>query len=74
MRRRLPPPAPPPGFMWFYWELVPIETVERHARTRMGNHDRQPRAKRDRDNGDTFTGPARRFARKERPGPPKQGG
>jgi hypothetical protein len=69
MGRRLPPapPAPPPGFMWFYWKLVPIETVERHARTRMRNHDRQSPAKRDRDNGDTLTGPARRLFRKDRP-------
>ena len=69
MGRRLPPapPAPPSGFMWFYWKLVPIETVQRHARTKMGNHDRLPRAKRDRNNGDTLTGPARRFGRRERP-------
>ena len=53
--------------MWFYWKLVPIETVERHARAQMGNHDRLPRAKRDRDNGDTLTGPARRFGRGKRP-------
>jgi hypothetical protein len=53
--------------MWFNWKLVPIETVERHARTQMRNHDRQPRDKRDRDNGDTLTGPARLFGRKERP-------
>ena len=53
MGRRLPPapPAPPSGFMWYYWKLVPIETVERHARTKMGNHDRLPRAKRDRNDG-----------------------
>jgi hypothetical protein len=69
MRRRLPsaPPAPPSGFMWYYWKLVPIASVERHARTKMGDHDRLPRAKRDRDNDDTLTGPARRFCRRQRP-------
>jgi hypothetical protein len=65
-RRHRPPrpPAPPPGYVWFYWELVPMKMVERHARLRMGNHDNRPRARRDHDNGDDITGPARRRGRR----------
>jgi hypothetical protein len=58
--RRRPAPKPPAGFMWFYWELVPIAEVERRARANMGNHDRRPKWRRDLDNGDDITGPARR--------------
>jgi hypothetical protein len=44
--RRLPPkaPQPPPGFMWWYWDLVPIAEVEREYRKRMRSFDRLPRA------------------------------
>ena len=61
-RRRQPPPPPasPPGYVWFYWRLIPIEEVERRARQRMGGHDNRPRAARDQANGDDITGPTRR--------------
>jgi hypothetical protein len=48
-RRRLrpKPPDPPPGYVWFYWRLVPVEEVEKHARGRMARHDRLSRRERD---------------------------
>jgi hypothetical protein len=47
-RRLLPnPPDPPPGHVWFYWRLVPVEEVERHACMRMAGHDSRSRRERD---------------------------
>jgi hypothetical protein len=65
-RQRNAPPAPPHGYIWFYWKLTPIAAVERQARLNMGNHDQQPRAQRDRNNADTLTGPARHYQRSSR--------
>jgi hypothetical protein len=44
-RRHLPskPPEPPPGYMWWYWDLVPIAHVERRAQTLIASFDRLPR-------------------------------
>jgi hypothetical protein len=44
-RRRLPPklPEPPPGHMWWYWDVVPIAHVERRAQALMALFDRLPR-------------------------------
>jgi hypothetical protein len=53
-RRLLPkPPDPPEGMMWLYWELVPIEDAEAHARKVMGNFDKLPRRRRDQLNYDS---------------------
>ena len=50
-RRLLPkPPAPPEGYMWFCWELVPIEEVEEEAKTIMAKFDQLPRVWRDQQN------------------------
>jgi hypothetical protein len=47
-RRLLPkPPAPPEGYMWLYWQLVPIEEAEEHAKIIMGDFDQLPRGRRD---------------------------
>jgi hypothetical protein len=66
-RRQPKPPAPPPGYVWFYWDLVAISTVERCARERMGNHDNLPRRIRDQNNADDISGPARRWKRRAAP-------
>jgi hypothetical protein len=52
LRRRTPPrpPAPPAGFMWLYWELVPTEEAELRAKQVMRAFDRLPRKQRDREN------------------------
>jgi hypothetical protein len=50
MKRQRPlkkPPEPPPGYIHFYWDLVPIAEVERWARESMAAFDRLPREKRD---------------------------
>jgi hypothetical protein len=51
-RGRLPPkpPEPPSGYMYWYWELLPIVEVQRRVRLRMGAFDRQPKAERDKLN------------------------
>jgi hypothetical protein len=50
-RRPLPkPPAPPEGYMWLYWRLVPIEEAEEHAKARMGGFDQLTRGQRDKLN------------------------
>jgi hypothetical protein len=52
-RKLLPkPPEPPPGYMWFYWSLVPIKQAEALARRAMRGFDKLPRKTRDRINGD----------------------
>ena len=47
--RRLPPkqPEPPAGYMWWYWDVVPIAHVERKAQALMASFDRLPRETRD---------------------------
>jgi hypothetical protein len=51
-RRLLPkPPSPPTGWMWWHGDLKKIRDVERHCRGLIGNHDKLPRAERDRANG-----------------------
>jgi hypothetical protein len=51
-RRLLPrPPDLPEGMMWWHGELRTIAAVERSAKRVMGNHDFQPRRKRDQANG-----------------------
>jgi hypothetical protein len=50
-RKRLPPKPPPPGWMYWHGELTTITDVERHAKSIIGNHDKLPRAQRDRANG-----------------------
>ena len=52
-RRRLPPRPqdPPPGYMWWHGELWTIAAVESLAKSIIGNHDFQPRHKRDQSNG-----------------------
>jgi len=54
-KRRLArrPPDPPEGMMWWHGELWTIAAVESLAKHVMGNHDFQPRHKRDRANGIT---------------------
>lgn len=54
-KRRLPPrpPGPPEGMMWWHGELWTIPAVESLAKQVMGNHDFQPRHKRDRANSIT---------------------
>jgi hypothetical protein len=50
-RRLLPkPPAPPEGYTWRYWQLVPIEEAEERAKIIMGDFDQLPRRKRDQQN------------------------
>jgi hypothetical protein len=47
-RKLLPkPPEPPAGYMYFYWEPVPIEHVERCAKANMRRFDRRSRPERD---------------------------
>jgi hypothetical protein len=55
-RRLLPkPPESPAGYVWFYWNLVPIAVVERRAKDIMEVFDRMPRWKRDLANsGDSY--------------------
>jgi hypothetical protein len=44
----LPPkPEPPPEYMWWYCDVVPIAHVERRAQARMALFDRLPRKTRD---------------------------
>ena len=52
-KRHLPPrpPDPPEGMMWWHGELWTIAAVESLAKHVMGNHDFEPRHKRDRANG-----------------------
>jgi hypothetical protein len=61
-RRRLPPkpPEPPPGFMWFYWGLVPIAAVERHAKAQMRGFDQLSRDLRDMLNADADVSKSKR--------------
>jgi hypothetical protein len=50
-QRLLPkPPAPPEGYMWLYWQLVPIEEAEERAKIIMDDFDQLPRGKRDQQN------------------------
>jgi len=51
-RRWLPPkpPEPPPGYVWFYWDLIPVAEVEQHAREVMAGFDQLPRRLRDQEN------------------------
>ena len=52
-RKLLPkPPEPPPGYMYFLWELRPIKEVEADSRERMRGFDKLLRKTRDRINGD----------------------
>jgi hypothetical protein len=52
-RKLLPkPPEPPPGFTYFYWELVPITKVEEYAKDAMKGFDQFPRARRNKINRD----------------------
>jgi len=52
-KRRLAPrsPDPPEGMMWWHGELWTIAAVENLAKSIIGNHDFQPRHKRDQANG-----------------------
>jgi len=51
-KRRLArrPPDPPEGMMWWHGELCTIAAVESLAKLIIGNHDFQPRHKRDQAN------------------------
>jgi hypothetical protein len=52
-RRLLPkPPKPPSGYIYFYWELVPIAEVDAHAKRIMKGFDQLPRRRRDKLNRD----------------------
>jgi hypothetical protein len=52
-RNLLPkPPEPPAGYIYFYWELVPITEVEAHAKAQMKGFDQLPRRRRDKINRD----------------------
>lgn len=65
-RRRLlsKPTAPPEGFVWLYWELVPIEDAEERAKIVMGDFDQLPRGQRDQQN---YRPPRGRVSRKRAP-------
>ena len=67
-RRLLPkPPEPPEGYMWLYWELVPIEEAELRAKLVMRGFDKLPRKKRDSNQGGGWARANRLRARCRRP-------
>jgi hypothetical protein len=66
-QRLLPkPPAPPEGYMWFYWQLVPIEEAEERAKIIMDDFDQLPRGQRDQQNYRPQRGPISNECRRDR--------